>query len=139
MMDGPLFSNPLSNIDAYMLILLRTIRDDLSAELLFSRQESSPAGLNCADLAWSSVHRLCRSGVSSQVNTPWLTSRMLCLEAAKEITVDAADGPHLADLGAQPDNLDTHVCPLLDDDVGVVGELRGGGAGIVLYLIRHQM
>ena len=59
--------------------------------------------------------------------------------APKEISVDAANSPHLADFGSQADDLDAHVGALLDDDVGIVGELRGGGAGIVLDFVGHQL
>lgn len=57
----------------------------------------------------------------------------------QEITVDAANRPHFTDLRAQTNNLDAHVSALFDDNVGVVGELRRGGAGVVLDLIGHQL
>jgi hypothetical protein len=57
----------------------------------------------------------------------------------EEIAVDAANSPHLANLGSQTNNLDPYMCAMLDDDVGVVGELRRSRAGIVLDLVGHQL
>lgn len=66
---------------------------------------------------------------------------LLCrlLYVPKEVTVDAANSPHLADFCAQTDDLDAHVCSLLDDDIGIVGKLRRGSAGIVLNFVGHQL
>jgi hypothetical protein len=57
----------------------------------------------------------------------------------EEIAIDAANRPHFADLGAQADDLDPHVGALLDDDVCVVGELRGRRAGVVLDFVGHEL
>ena len=57
----------------------------------------------------------------------------------KEIAVDAADSPHLADLGPQANDLDPHMCSLLNDNVGIVGELRRGSTGIILDFVGHQL
>lgn len=67
----------------------------------------------------------------------WPELCQLCIP--EEITIDAANSPHLADLSPHANNLDAHVGALLDDDVGVVGKLSGGGAGIVLNIRRDQL
>lgn len=57
----------------------------------------------------------------------------------KEIAVDATDSPHLPHLGPHANKLDPHVGALLDHDVGVVGELRRGGAGVVFDFVGNQL
>lgn len=67
------------------------------------------------------------------------TGRGIRERVPEEIAVDAANSPHLADLGSQANDLDPHVCAVLNDDVGVVGELRRCGAGVVLDFVGHQL
>jgi hypothetical protein len=57
----------------------------------------------------------------------------------EEIAVDAADSPHFANLGSHSDEFDPHMGALLDHNVGIVGELRWSGAGIIFDFVGDQL